>query len=111
MIKYKEFKEAVSCNNVDIARFCFCANIDIKIIEQAKDTGKIPSFVGLSLMAYIDKIKNYQPECFSHENLLVQAQKHGLPIHQGQICVDLYTSSANYELQVPDCMLKHIRFF
>lgn len=67
MTTYQEFQDAVISNRVDVARFCHCAKIEPDDIEKARISGKIPNFIALSLMAYIDNIKEHQPFDTKHE--------------------------------------------
>ena len=61
MNTYEDFNKAVLKHKVDISNFCKVASIQPEDVTEAKATNKLPNFIALSLMKYIDDIQIHQP--------------------------------------------------
>jgi hypothetical protein len=108
MTTYTEFKETLLRFRIDKERFLYCTKIKKEIIEQARVTNKLPNFVALSLMSYIDNIEAYQPKNVVFETLLAEAQRLGLEIDKGIVIVKPFEIKHNFS--IPSSCVERVRF-
>jgi len=80
MGSYSEFKEVVNKYDINVTNFCSSSGITIEDIEKAEGSGVLPSFIELSLIRYVEYLKE--------NSIFTRACKRGLRIKEGKIIIN-----------------------
>ena len=105
MASYDDFKKAVEKFDIDEEAFCISSGVSIKDIEVAKYSNILPSYIELSLIRYVEYLKE--------DSIFTIACRRGLRIRDGKIILNLFDSNLDSfdGLTISDNEKRYFRYF
>ena len=82
MGSYSDFKKVIDKFDIDVVMFCNSSGIAIDDIKEAESSGVLPSYIELSLIRYVEYLKE--------DSIFTRACKSGLKIRDGKIIINLF---------------------